>query len=72
MTSISFVRSKWGLYFTQENLEFNSRKYDPLNVGLFSKNRSKCRLLSETFKICLILNRNDTLSSEQIGTKASR
>ena len=31
-----------------------------------------CCLLFKTFKICLILTKNDTLSSKQVGSQASR
>ena len=45
---------------------------NPLNAGLFSKNRSYCRLLFKTFKICSILTRTDTLSSKQVESQAIR
>ena len=41
-------------------------------LGNFLKNRSKCRLLFKTFKICLILMKNETLSNKQVGSQASR
>jgi len=45
---------------------------NPLNALYFQKNRSLCRLLFKTFQICIILMKNDTLSSKQVGFKASR